>query len=199
MNRLVCTTVALLVVMAVATPSRTSAQDLGVLVGFNSANVDFDVAGVNVNVDPRSGFVGGLWFNQPLMDGFSVEIDGLVSMKGTAFNFDGDSGKIKLTYFDIPVLARANLPGSGPVRIHLLGGPSFNFKLSESFEPEEDQSEDQVEAFETALVVGGGVTVSRLRIDARYGFGLTNIAKDEDEDFTAKNRVFSILFGISFR
>lgn len=155
-NRLVCTTVALLVVMSVATPSRTAAQDLGVLVGFNSANVDFDFAGVNVNVDPRSGFVGGLWFNQPLMDGFSVEIDGLVSMKGTAFNFDGDSGKIKLTYLDIPVLARVNLPGSGPVRIHVLGGPSFNFNLSESFEPGDDQDEDSVETFETAVVVGGG-------------------------------------------
>jgi hypothetical protein len=78
----------------------------------------------------------------------------------------------------------------------LLVGPSFNFKLSEKFDPpDEGNLEDQVEKMETTLVIGGGVHVSRFRVDLRYGVGLSNISKDSGSE-KVKNRVFSILVGI---
>jgi hypothetical protein len=101
-----------------------------------------------------------------------------------------------VSYIDIPVLGRVNLPGSGPARVHLLVGPSFIIKVDETLEPAEDDEEDSFENFETALLVGAGVRVSRFRVDACYGWGLTNIINDEEgEAFTGKNRVLSILVG----
>jgi hypothetical protein len=50
-------------------------------------------------------------------------------------------------------------------------------------------------------VIEGGVTVNRLRLEARYGWGLTDIVNQDNPgvDFSAKNRVFSILVGVEFR
>jgi hypothetical protein len=181
-----------LAVVSVAAPRTASAQ-VGLLVGFNSANIKFDPAG-DSKPERRTGFVAGLSFDVPVQDIFSVELDALFAQKGTKFTEGSDTFKLRLNYVDIPVLGRINLPGSGPAGVHLLVGPSFNFKVSEKFDPSEGD-EDQVEKFETALVIGGGVHVSRFRIDLRYGLGLSNISKDSGTD-KATNRVFSVLVGI---
>lgn len=196
--------VLVLAVIGLATPTTASAQ-VGVLVGLNIANVNFDVAdtSLNINGDSRTGLVAGLSFNIPVQSMFSVEVDALFAQKGTEFTLAEsgfiDTGKIKLNYVDVPVMARFNLSGSAPVGVHLLFGPSFNFKVSETFDPEDESGlEDQFETMETALVVGGGVHVSVFRIDLRYGVGLSNIIKDSVTDgfFTGKNKVFSILVGL---
>jgi hypothetical protein len=186
-----------------ATPSTASAQ-VGVLVGLNVANVDFDVSdtSISVNGDSRTGFVAGLSFNMPIQEVFSVEVDALFAQKGTKFSATEsgftDTAKINLNYVDIPVLAKVNVTGSAPVGVHLLAGPSFNFKVSEKFDPEDAaDADDSIETMETALVFGGGVHVGAFRVDLRYGIGLSNIVKDSASDgfITGKNRVFSILVG----
>jgi hypothetical protein len=194
--------VLVLAVIGLASPSTASAQ-VGVLVGLNVANVNFDVTdtSVSVNGDSRTGLVAGLSFNVPIQDMFSVEVDALFAQKGTKVSFTEsgftDSSKVKLNYVDIPVLGKINLNGSAPVGVHLLFGPSFNFKVSEKFDPEENDTEDQFEKMETALLIGGGVHVSKFRVDLRYGIGLSNIIKDSASDgfLTGKNKVFSILVG----
>ena len=194
--------VSLLAVIWLATPSMASAQ-VGVLVGLNVANVNFDVTDTSVSVkgDSRTGLVAGLSFNMPIQQMFSVEVDALFAQKGTTVSFTEsgftDTSKVKLNYVDIPVLGRINLNGSAPVGVHLLIGPSFNFKVSEKFDPAEDNTEDQFEKMETALLIGGGVHASKFRVDLRYGIGLSNILKDSASDgfLTGKNKVFSILVG----
>ena len=180
-----------------ATPSPASAQ-VGVLVGFNSAKVDFedDTDVPSDAVSRRTGFVGGVTLNVPIQDVFSVEVDALVGLKGAKFDFGGgDTGTIKLTYLDVPVMGRINLGGMDTGG-HLLFGPSFNFKLNEKFEPADPgDTDDDIKAFETSFVAGAGVMISRFRIDARYGFGLTNIDKFAADGNAIKNQIFSILFG----
>lgn len=194
--------VSMLAVIWLATPSTASAQ-VGVLVGLNVANVNFDVTdtSVSVNGDSRTGLVAGLSLNVPIQEMFSVEVDALFAQKGTSVTFSEsgftETSKVKLNYVDIPVLGRINVSGSAPVGVHLLIGPSFNFKVSEKFDPDEDNDEDQFEKMETALLIGGGVHVGGFRVDLRYGIGLSNIIKDEASDgfLTGKNKVFSILVG----
>jgi hypothetical protein len=166
----------------------------------NSSNVDFESEGITLNADSKVGFVGGLTFNHAASDMFGVEADAVVSMKGTKFDFGGgEKGTMTLTYLDIPVLARINIP-AGTNRVHRLLGPSFNFKLHESFDHDEDDEGDSgIKAFETALVFGGGVTANRFRIDARYGLGLTSFTDEDEEEFTAKNKVFTVLVGVELR
>ena len=192
-----------LAVIGLATPGTASAQ-VGVLVGLNVANVDFDVSdtSVSVNGDSRTGFVAGLSFNMPIQQMFSVEVDALFAQKGTKFTATEsgftDTAKVNLNYVDVPVLAKINVTGSAPVGVHLLAGPSFNFKVSESFDPEDAaDSDDSIEKMETALVFGGGVHMGGFRVDLRYGIGLSNIIKDSASDgfLTGKNKVFSILVG----
>jgi hypothetical protein len=203
MNVRAAAMVLVLAVIGLATPGTASAQ-VGVLVGLNVANVDFDVSdtSVSVNGDSRTGFVAGLSFNMPIQQMFSVEVDALFAQKGTKFTATEsgftDTAKINLNYVDIPVLAKINVTGSAPVGVHLLAGPSFNFKVSENFDPEDAaDSDDSIEKMETALVFGGGVHMGVFRVDLRYGIGLTNIVKDSASDgfITGKNRVFSILVG----
>jgi len=192
-----------LALIGLATPGTASAQ-VGVLVGLNVANVDFDVSdtSVSVNGDSRTGFVAGLSFNIPIQQMFSVEVDALFAQKGTKFTATEsgftDTAKVNLNYVDVPVLAKINVTGSAPVGVHLLAGPSFNFKVSESFDPEDAaDSDDSIEKMETALVFGGGVHMGAFRVDLRYGIGLSNIIKDSASDgfLTGKNKVFSILVG----
>ena len=195
-----------LAVIGLATPGTASAQ-VGVLAGLNVANVNFDVTDTNVSVngDSQTGLVAGLSFNVPVQSMFSVEVDALFAQKGTKFTFAEfgrvDTGKMKLNYVDVPVMGKVNLTGAAPVGVHLLFGPSFNFKISEKFEENgvelDDDEEDQIETVETALVIGGGVHMGGFRIDLRYGMGLSNILKDSASDgfLTGKNKVFSILVG----
>ena len=188
----------MLAVIWLATPSTASAQ-AGVLFGMNSANINLDAGTsgeIAADTNRRTGFVGGVYFNAPMREMVSVELDALFSQKGTKFQDGPETVSVKLNYVDIPVMARINLPGSGAARVHLLAGPSFNVKVSEKFnQVENDNNEDQFKTFSTSLVMGLGVMVSSFRIDARYGLGLTNILKDSSDGFTAKNKVFSILFG----
>ena len=201
--RSTATVFVLVAALGMAIPSTASAQ-VGVLVGLNVANVNFDATDSSLSIkgDSRTGLVAGLSFNMPIQDMFSVEVDALFAQKGTKFTATEsgftDSAKIKLNYVDIPVLGRINVNGSAPVGVHLLIGPSFNFKVSEKFDPEDAaEPEDSIEKMETALVFGGGVHAGNVRVDLRYGVGLSDIVKDSASDgfFTGKNRVFSILVG----
>jgi hypothetical protein len=186
----------LLVVGTVMAPRAAAAQGgAGFLVGFSSANVDFSSEGFDVSADSRNGFVGGLTFTRLVQNALGYEVDALVTMKGTSFDFPGEgTAKLRVTYLDIPVMARAAIPIAPATRVNLFAGPSFNFKLTSSSEP--DEGDENVKPFEFGLVVGGGVTVARFRIDVRYGWGLSNIADDSDDEFTAKNRAFMFLVGM---
>jgi hypothetical protein len=185
----------MLAIISVAAPRTASAQ-MGLLVGLNSSTLKFD-DDEGLDVERRMGLAAGVAFNLPVQDMFSVELDALFAQKGAKLSDGPDTLEVELNYVDIPVLGRINLPGSGPARVHLLFGPSFNFKVGEEFEENEVESdeEDQVESFETAFVIGGGFTVSRFRIDLRYGLGLSNIAKDAGDNEKVKNQVFSFLVG----
>ena len=75
----------------VAVPQTASAQKIGVLVGFNFANVDLDFpdlcAGCRVpGGESKAGFVGGVTFNHLATDLLGFEVDVLLSMKGTKEN-----------------------------------------------------------------------------------------------------------------
>ena len=186
--------------LSLVSPSKASAQvQWGGLAGIVWSDVNIDPEQPDVEIDRRVGGAGGVAMNTRIGgDIFSVEVDGLISIRGADFRDPNDPGfeqKVKLTYLEFPVLARGNtgLTSGGYVEF----GPSFNFKLSESFDPEDPgQDEDQVETFEFAFIIGGGVKFTRIRADLRYGWGLTNIAKDQDDDEPEfKNQYFSLLFG----
>jgi hypothetical protein len=191
--------------------STAVAQEIsgGVKAGVNFANFKIDPEDDDMDFDRRTGLIAGAFLVVPVSPQFAIQPEALFSMKGVTIPRieDGDSdaeGRIKLDYLDVPVLARFSSPSTTGTSLHVFAGPSFNFRLSAKSglevngESDDDDISDQIERFELALVVGGGVEFGRLLIDGRYAWGLSNVNKDNQDDMKIKNRVFSVMAGVRF-
>jgi hypothetical protein len=196
--------VALVVVVSGAASAQEQPAAVGVKAGVNFANLNFEGDGATVNLDRRKGAVGGVFVVWPATGRVALQTEALYSQKGAQMEEDGASGKIKLDYVDVPVLARFSSPVSPGTSFHVFAGPSFSFRVSAksefSFEGEEENEDidDDVERFDLGLVAGAGLEFGRVVVDGRYTWGLSNINKDENDDVKIKNRVFAVMAGIRF-
>ncbi|MGM0739596.1 MAG: porin family protein [Bacteroidota bacterium] len=184
--------------------------NFGLKGGVNIANISFDDFDEN---ESRTGITVGAMLDIGIpMFPVGVETGLYYSQKGTTSSFsesDGDltitsDGTIKLDYLKIPVLAKVNVGPPGPFKPHFVAGPYAGFILNaesettfmgESFT--EDISDD-VESMDLGLMVGVGadlnMMVGKINVQGRYSFGLTDVFEDEG----SKNRVVSIVAGLSF-
>lgn len=189
--------------------STAVAQEIsvGVKAGVNFANLKFDPDDNDLDLDNRMGLVAGAFLVVPVTPQFAIQPEALFSMKGATMPMIEDSdaqGRVKLDYLDVPVLARFSSPSTTGTSLHLFAGPSFNFRLSAKSgvevngESSDEDVSDQVERFELALVVGGGVEFGRLLIDGRYSWGLSNLNKDDQDEMKIRNRVFAVMAGVRF-
>lgn len=91
-----------------------------------------------------------------------------------------------LKYLEVPVLARFALGGGG---LHVLTGPSINFRLGDA---------DSTERLEVGFVVGGGFYGSLLTVEGRYEEGLTStpIVSLDAANVAERNRAFLLLVGV---
>jgi len=142
-------------------------------------------------------------------NGFSIQPEVLYTQKGFKYDFGSDLMtsvhlRIRADYLDVPLLARYTF-GKG-VRGYVFGGPSLDFRVRATEKygggkaPETDIS-DEVERFEFALVVGGGIEFGPILLEARWSEGLTDIVADEAADAPAtaiKTRTVLFLFGFRF-
>lgn len=204
---------AIALVAAVASfPLTASAQQVGVKAGVNFANLTNadDVFGDDTQ---RIGLVGGLFVTVPATERFSFQIEGLYTEKGVTFE-DTIEGidveaDVRLRYFEVPVLGRANFSTSGSTtNFYVIAGAAPAFKLGAHVSAEagdEEESEDigdDVESVDLGLVGGLGVEFGNFVIDGRYTHGLMSIAADDDSDDDeddVKNRVFTVTVGYRFR
>jgi hypothetical protein len=198
----------IVVALTVLTGGVAAAQEqpaaVGVKAGMNFSNLNFEGDGETVSLDQRKGFVGGLFVVWPATSRVALQTEALYSQKGAQMEEGSASGKIKLDYIDVPVLARFSSPVSGGTSFHVFAGPSFSFRVSakaeSKFEDEEESEDidDDVERFDFGVVAGAGLEFGRFVIDGRYTWGLSNINKDETDDVKIKNRVFAVMAGIRF-
>lgn len=180
----------------------------GIKAGVNIANVNFD-SGSSLSIQPDAlvGFYAGPFAKLGVSDKFAVQPELLLSMQGYSFDF-GDmveeveiDGKVDAQnlYLNLPIMARFY-----PIEaLHLEAGPQVGLLLSskvkaggESFDNEEDAMKD----LDFGLNIGAGYTLPLgLIIEARYNFGLANLAEDtEGSDGSVTNRVFSFGLGYTF-
>jgi hypothetical protein len=164
-------------------------------------------------VDNRTGFVGGAYFQSDLARNFGVRLETLYFMKGASADSAGASITVKLDYVEFPLLAVAHLPVSEKARIDVFGGPTFAFKTSAKAEASfggfsgSADIGDGVKSFDFGLTFGAGVNFdvgsAVLGIDGRYGFGLDSLVdSDALSDFgfssnaDVKNKGFAIMASI---
>jgi hypothetical protein len=176
------------------------------------SDVEFGAkAGINIastndyNSSSLLGFIGGGFLTYHLTDIFSVQPEILFTMKGEKLNETIPSygivhSEIRFNYIEVPLLGKVTIPGM--LSPNLFVGPFF------SIFPENFKRTD------FGLAIGGGadfdITQFKIILDIRYSFSLKdaanitttlsdlsgNIFYENSRD--VKNKVFSIMIGISF-
>jgi hypothetical protein len=200
------------------TVTSASAQvTLGVKGGLNIA----DVGGGDApsTGETKTGFIGGGFLELQFGNIFAVQPEVLYTMKGIE-NFSGTpDSEIKLSYIEVPVLLKVNVPIEGSnIRPNFYAGPVVAFegscKVTDPGTSVDDEDCDAAaaapafddEPFETVstdfgLVFGGGLDFliggAEVGADVRYTLGLTTIDDADDPD-DIKNQVISFMVTVGF-
>jgi hypothetical protein len=153
----------------------------GIKAGANFARV---TGADDDDIGDRIGFVAGLFLttNQGL---FAAQPEVVLSMQGSKFSF----GTATLDYIQVPILLRIGSSAKSKASIYGLVGPSFGLLV------QDDNWDDPIERSDVGLVVGAGVTFSRVLAEVRYTAGLRDFSKGST---AYKNRVFSLMGGFVF-
>jgi outer membrane immunogenic protein len=172
----------------------------GLIGGLNLASL----SGTDVPSDAKglSVYAGGLFLELNIPGPFSIEAEGLYSMKGSKIAINNYTVTDNYAYVDIPVLLKYFLP-IPVMRTYLYAGPSYSILLSAKQKTEgtgitntEVDVKNAMTKNDLGAVVGLGVGFSILRVDARYNFGLSMI--DKNGTFKMHNRVAAVYVGIEF-
>lgn len=164
----------------------------GIKVGVNLATLSgFNDASTTQRVGVMVG--GFMTFSLAPMIAFEPEV--LFSMQGSKLHF-GTSGTIvssdvaaKLDYVQVPLLLRIGNSGKAGASLYGVAGPTLGILVRNQ------GVADQLKSTDLGVVVGAGVTVSRLLLEGRYTAGLTDF---NTGGTVYKNRVLSLLVGLNF-
>ena len=177
----------------------------GVKGGVSFATLSAD-SSEDVDLDRRTGIVAGGFVTWPIGEHFGLQLEGLYTQKGAAFNQSGVKATTKLDYFEVPLLfVGSTSPRSAGSSIQFFGGPSLAFKVSAknsgSFHGQTvnvDIPDEDIESVDVGVVVGAGANVGHVLIEGRYTVGLSNLNGDRSDSTKVKNRSLAILAGVRF-
>jgi len=119
--------------------------------------------------------------------------------------------KYQLSYIEIPVLLKVQIPGW--IRPNVYAGPYGAILLSSQVvqemswggETEEETTDiyEDTNVFDWGFVLGAGIDLGKINIDARYNVGCTDVFKkmelyEEEYQLDAKNASFTLSVGVTF-
>lgn len=179
----------------------------GVKAGLNIASVHGDDADdmLPVGWDSRVAFSVGAFTEIPINGMLSFQPELLYAMKGAKATVEDVEITWKLSYIEIPMLFKVNVPMAGAARPFLVVGPEVGFKTTSKLAGEGggysvEMDLENVKGTDLGMIIGGGVGfpfMNRMAcLEARYDLGLTTIVDVEDVD--VKNNAISIMVGITF-
>lgn len=181
-------------------PSPARAQEIKA--GFSASTISFQPENNSPElsqVERSTGFVVGVSFLLATNRIGGYQIEALLHQKG-ARNLLRFDDHLRLTYLEIPVLLHIDLARRGPRAIFLVGGaaPAFNVHASYEDEGVTEEVTSDIEDFDVGLVVGGGVELRRLTVEARYTWGLRRAFQDSELEGAFKNRALTVMAGYRF-
>lgn len=145
--------------------------------------------------DPRIGLAAGVEAEYQATDIFSVSAGLIYSMQGNKAKEDGVTLTTKLDYINIPILANVYVTKGLAVKLGVQ--PAFNVSDKQKLSGGKASVEAEdvgAESFDFSIPVGLSYEYSNVVFDARYNFGVTNIADGGD----SKNSVFQFTLGYKF-
>jgi hypothetical protein len=183
--------VCLSLVVLIAGVSLGMAIDLsyGVKGGVGFANfVGDDVPSSN---DSRLGFSAGAFGEFELINMVKLQPELLFSLKGSK----ADPFTYNYYYIDVPVLVKFYPPIAVPVaKLNAFAGPYAGVNIIAKLKDNGTTTDvkDDVKLLDFGLVIGAGADIKKFTVDARYAFGLTKIAENDD---SVKNSLFAVMVG----
>lgn len=145
--------------------------------------------------DPRIGLAAGVEAEYQATDIFSVSAGLIYSMQGNKAKEEGVTLTTKLDYINIPILANVYVTKGLAVKLGVQ--PAFNVRDKQKLSGGKASVEAEdvgAESFDFSIPVGLSYEYNNVVFDARYNFGVTNIADGGD----SKNSVFQFTLGYKF-
>ena len=150
--------------------------------------------------DPRIGLAAGVEAEYQATDIFSVSAGVIYSMQGNKYDYDVLGKKTvtktnKLDYINIPILANVYVVKGLAVKLGIQPAFKVNDQIKTSVDEGSTTADvDKAESFDFSIPIGLSYEYSNVVFDARYNFGVTNIADGGD----SKNSVFQFTLGYKF-
>lgn len=173
--------------------SAQSPVSFGVKGGMNSTNLKYSGDyGSSLTTESKIGFYAGLLAEIGISEIFAVQPEAMYSLMGAKV----DKNNSNLSYVNIPVLLKYKSQG-----LSIVGGPQLGILASAKLDDGSSTTDikDNFKSTDFSLLFGAGyTTLSGFGFDARYQFGLMDIASSDFSAFntTVKNNGFT--FGIHY-
>jgi hypothetical protein len=175
----------------------------GIKGGLNFANLSGDVEDKYLKPASKTTFMFGGFATTEMGKYLCIQPEVYYAMKGAKADDDKLDIELKLTYIEIPVLAKLVIPTPGAITPSIFVGPVADLLLSAEISSGnfDVDIKDNVMKIDAGLVVGAGVDINagkgKFILDGRYTSGFISVDDTDDED-NIKNGVFSILVGYAF-
>ncbi|MCC6770625.1 MAG: PorT family protein [Gemmatimonadaceae bacterium] len=159
-------------------------------------------------LDGRTGLVGGLSILFPSEGFLAFQTEALLVNKGAKAS-TGDPEGLRLSYVEVPLMARLTLNRGGTMHPHLYAGPYLGFEVDCSVKGTAAACDDipgvNTHSVDVGGLLGGGVDYDVgplvLTGGVRYSFGVSNVADFSFDavDESARNGVYALYAGAAFR
>ncbi len=133
-----------------------------------------------------------------MSNGFSIQPELSYSQLGAEFENSSTDGKLSMDYVTLPILAKYDFTNSG---FSLYAGPQVGFLTSAKLKDDNGSVDwkDNVKGTDFAGILGGEYqfTGAPVGVSARYQFGLSSIADNDNTDI--KNNGFTLSLFYKFK
>lgn len=164
------------------------------------------------NIESRTSGFYGIFTNFQVGRVLSIQPEFLLTERGAKFTSNSVRSDVRISYFDIPVLAKLRLPLANEVIFpHILLGPDFAFKTDFKASAQDTQSgstisvnDADVKKSDIGGLLGAGIDIQTrgsglfFTIDGRYGWSFQDL-NDNDNMITLRNRGWMFSAGLGFR
>lgn len=193
--------------------SELRAQDtrFGIKGGVTYYQLNYNYGIGEESSDPSIGFSGGLFAEFAISDMFSIQPEVLYIQKNGEdsddFFGETETTKTKLSYVDVPVLLKLNIPLDGGVSPFIAAGPYAGYLIDAvaEYDGETEDMSEFLNDINYGIAFAAGAKFGAVSIEARYDLGMANIYNMDDfddvfdsSDFDVKLSGLSLFLGISF-
>ena len=177
---------------------------------FYKGTIEVGLGGFNIEAtsDAELGFAGGIFAEFPLNDFISIQPEVLYMQKNskesddffdTGFDdfddFDDESATTNLSYIDVPLLLKLNVPLDGNIQPYIAAGPFVGYLLDAKAKVEGDEEDlkEFMKDINYGVIFAAGINFGKIGVEFRYDMGLANIF---DEDALLNGDDFDDDFGL---